>query len=159
MPTFSALYERCVKGIINSNMEYEKMEFDISYTRRLQSLKTLNLRSGYGFYSNRNTMYFIDYTNLHGNYLPDGWEDEWTGEFQLLKSEWYNSSRFYFRANASYESPLLFLTFTPFIGKLLEAERLCSVTRDLTLNLGTDSSHNTFPSDSSAVSSIPVSKT
>ena len=124
MPTFSALYERCVKGIINSNMEYEKMEFDISYTRRLQSLKTLNLRSGYGFYSNRKTMYFIDYTNLHENYLPDGWEDEWTGEFQLLKSEWYNSSRFYFRANASYESPLLFLTFTPFIGKHLEAERL-----------------------------------
>ena len=37
MPTFSALYERCVKGIINSNMEYEKMEFDISYTRRTTS--------------------------------------------------------------------------------------------------------------------------
>lgn len=124
MPTFSVNYERSVKGIIKSNMEYEKWEFDISYKRKMHSLKTLNLRTGYGFYTNRKTMYFIDYTNLHENYLPDGWDDEWTGEFQLVRSEWYNTSKYYYRANASYESPLMFLAFTPFIGKYLEAERL-----------------------------------
>ena len=124
MPTFSANYERSVKGIIKSNMEYEKWELDISYQKRLHSLKTLNLRTGYGFYTNRKTMYFIDYTNLHENYLPDGWDDEWTGEFQLVKSKWYNTSQFYYRANASYESPLMFMSFMSFIGKYLEAERL-----------------------------------
>lgn len=124
MPTFSVNYERSIKEIIKSNMEYEKLEFDISYRKKMHSLKTLSLRTGYGFYTNRKTMYFIDFTNFRENYLPDGWDDEWSGEFQLVKSEWYNTSRTYYRANASFESPLLFFAFTPLVGKYLESERI-----------------------------------
>ena len=122
-PTLSANYERGIKNVMKSNMDYEKWEFDASYTKRLQSLRTLSLRTGYGFYSNRRVNYFIDYANFHENYLPDGWEDDWSGEFQLLSSSWYNTSQFYYRANASFESPLMLLTFIPKVGKYLESER------------------------------------
>ena len=122
-PTLSANYERGIKNVMKSNMDYEKWEFDASYTKRLQSLRTLSLRTGYGFYSNRRVNYFIDYANFHENYLPDGWEDDWSGEFQLLSSNWYNTSQFYYRANASFESPLMLLTFIPKVGKYLESER------------------------------------
>ena len=123
-PTLSANYERGIKNVMKSNMEYEKWEFDASYTKRLQSLRTLSLRTGYGFYSNRRMNYFIDFTNFHENYLPDGWEDNWSGEFQLVKSDWYNTSRSYYRANASFESPLMCLAFIPKLGKYLESERV-----------------------------------
>ncbi|MGN1228669.1 MAG: DUF5686 family protein [Prevotella sp.] len=122
-PTLSVNYERGLKKVMKSNMEYEKWEFDASYKKRMQSLRILSLRTGYGFYSNRRVNYFIDYANFHENYLPDGWDDEWSGEFQLVNSEWYNTSRFYYRANASFESPLMFLTFIPKLGKYLESER------------------------------------
>ena len=122
-PTLSVNYERGIKNVMKSNMEYEKWEFDASYKKRMQSLRTLSLRTGYGFYSTRKVNYFIDYTNFHENYLPDGWDDEWAGEFQLVKSDWYNTSRFYYRANASFESPLMFLAFMPIVGKHLESER------------------------------------
>ena len=122
-PTLSLNYERGIKNVMKSNMEYEKWEFDASYKRKMQSLRILNLRAGYGFYSNRKVTHFIDYTNFHENYLPDGWDDDWSGEFQLVNSDWYNMSRSYFRANASFESPLMFLAFTPLVGKYLETER------------------------------------
>ena len=57
-------------------------------------------------------------------YLPEGWDDEWTGNFQLLNSEWYNASRYYIRMNASYESPLMVVSRLPLLGKFIETERL-----------------------------------
>jgi hypothetical protein len=41
----------------------------------------------------------------------------------LLNSQWYNQSNYYARLHASYESPLLFLSFVPIIGKQIEVER------------------------------------
>jgi len=42
----------------------------------------------------------------------------------LLNDMWYNSSKYYIRSNFSYESPMLFLTWTPILGKYIEMERL-----------------------------------
>lgn len=123
-PVISFNYERSIKGILDANLAYERMETDVSYKRKLHSLRTINLRTGGGFYSNRSTSYFVDFTNFHENYLPEGWNDDWAGEFQLLNSDWYNASRYYFRANASYESPLLLARWIPLIGKHFESEQL-----------------------------------
>ena len=68
--------------------------------------------------------YFMDYTNFCDNNLPEGWEDHWSGNFQLLDGKVYNESNFYFRQNISYESPLLFATWLPYVGKYIEKERL-----------------------------------
>lgn len=123
-PVFMSSYERCIKGFLGSNMEYEKIELDASYKRQMKRLQQYNMRIGGGFYTNRSTDYFVDFNNFRENFIPGGWDDDWSGEFQLLNSSWYNSSKYYVRAKASYESPLLFISTVPAIGKYIETERL-----------------------------------
>ena len=123
-PVITVDYERSFKNVLRSNLKYERWEIDAQWKKKIAGLRFLNLRSGYGFYTDRNDNYFMDYTNFCDNNLPEGWEDHWSGNFQLLDGRVYNESDFYFRNNMSFESPLLFATWLPFIGKHIEKERL-----------------------------------
>lgn len=123
-PIFTANYERSILGVLGSDTEYEKWEFDLSFKKKLNLLRQYSLRIGGGFYTNRSTDYFVDFSNFRENYMPGGWDDDWSGKFQLLNSEWYNASKYYVRTNFSYESPLMLLTWMPFVGRYIETERL-----------------------------------
>lgn len=123
-PLFTINYERGIKGINKSNIGYERWEWDASIKYKFHLMRKLNIRLGGGFYPNKEDNYFVDYANFHDNNLPDGWDDDWTGNFQLLNSQWYNESRYYARVHASYESPLLFATWLPLVGHYIETERL-----------------------------------
>lgn len=123
-PMFSVNYERSIKGVLGSNIGYERWEFDSSFKRDLGSLRKLNIRTGGGFYTDKSTNHFVDFENFQEEYLPEGWDDEWTGNFQLLSSSWYNQSKYYARMNASYESPLMLVSRLPLAGKYIETERL-----------------------------------
>lgn len=123
-PIMTANYERGIKGIFGSNTEYERWEGDISYNKTLNAGRQYNLRIGAGTYTNHSTSYFVDYRHFHDSYLNDSWNDDWTGKFQLLSSQWYNASEYYLKANAAYESPLMLAAWTPFVGKYIETERL-----------------------------------
>ncbi len=122
-PTFTGIYERSIKGVLSSNMEYEKYEFDASFEQELSGLRRYSLRFGGGFYTNMTTTYFVDFVNFHENYLPHGWDDDWEGQFQLLNSQWYNASKYYVRLNTSYESPLMIMSRMPLVGRYVETER------------------------------------
>ena len=52
-------------------------------------------------------MYFVDFANFARRNLPEGWNDDIGGTFQLLDGRWYNSSRQYWRGNFTYESPFI----------------------------------------------------
>lgn len=104
-PYFTLNYEQSFKNIAGSNLAYGRFEFDVSHKLKLDRLRLINLKGGFGFYTNTETSYFLDYTNFRDHNLPGGWEDDWTGNFQLLNSTWYNTSRYYYRVNTSYESP------------------------------------------------------
>lgn len=124
-PIFSLDYERGIKGIIHSSMDYERIETDVSWKKYLHSMRVLSMKFGYGIYTSRSkNTYFLDFTNFKYENIPGGWDDDWTGEFQLLNSNWYNASRFYHRTNVTYESPLMFLSWLPIIGKYIETERV-----------------------------------
>lgn len=124
-PIFTTDYERGIKGVGKADMEYERFEFDASWRKHYHSLRTLSLRAGCGFYTSKShDSYFLDYTNFREQNIPRGWNDDWTGEFQLLNSNWYNASEYYVRANATYESPLMLLSRIPYIGRLMEMERI-----------------------------------
>ena len=123
-PVISIDWERSIKNVFRSNIDYERWEFDAQWKKKLPGLRVLNLRAGYGFYSDRNDNYFLDYANFCDNNLPEGWDDDWSGDFQLLRSNLYNESNYYIRSNVSYESPLLFATWLPYLGKYIEKERL-----------------------------------
>ena len=122
-PVVSIDWERSFKDIFKSNIEYERWECDAQWKYRLPGLRVLNLRAGYGFYTDKHENYFLDYAHFRDNNLPESWDDDWSGDFQLLDSRTYNESDYYLRSNVSYESPLLFATWIPYLGKYIEKER------------------------------------
>lgn len=123
-PVLTFNYEHSFKGIFGSNLQYERIETDASYKFKLDRMRLFNLKAGFGLYTNRKTAFFLDYTNFHDQNLPEGWDDDWTGQFQLINSRWYNTSKYYVRGHVSYESPLLVCSFLPIIGRYVETERL-----------------------------------
>ena len=118
-------YEQGFKNLLGSNIDYGRAEFDaqtILYSSRRQSY---SMRFGTGFYTRRGAHWdFVDYTNFHDNNIPGGWNDEWSGDFELLSSYWYNASDYYLRANFTYESPMILAAWLPLIGRYVESERL-----------------------------------
>ena len=124
-PVIKLDYERSLSGFMKSNISYERMELDaqgiINATRR----RSVSLRGGAGFYMQKGDhWYFVDYTNFRDNNIPGGWNDDWSGDFEMLNSEWYNASDYYVRGNVTYESPVLFAAWLPWAGRFIEKERL-----------------------------------
>ncbi len=107
MPRFSLDVEQGIRGLLDSKSVYTRAEIDMQYKRRLSSSSSLYTRLGAGGYLYEKDTYFINYTFLKDNILPLDKDDELSGVFQLLDSEWYNSANKYFRANAAYVSPFL----------------------------------------------------
>ena len=121
-PLIAINYERAIKGVLHSNLDYERWEFDAQWKKKMPGLRTLNLRAGAGFYTNTED-YFVDFQNFRDENLPEGWDDNWSGDFQLLSAREYNRSDYYIRGNISYESPMVFATWIPYLGKYIEKER------------------------------------
>lgn len=124
-PVITLDYERSIKGLLGSNTDYERIEADAQYSHGLPCLSALQLRAGVGCYTHKGKeSYFLDYTNFRENNVPGGWNDDWACSFELLNSAWYNASDFYVRANATYETPMLLLSWLPVAGRLIERERI-----------------------------------
>lgn len=121
----TADYEQSISGFCGSNIPYSRIETDakcIFYNQRRQSYF---MRLGSGFYLTKGQhWYFIDYSNFSDDYMPGGWDDEWSGSFELLRSVWYNTSDYYVRGNFTYETPILLAAWLPLAGRYIEAERL-----------------------------------
>lgn len=122
-PLFTIDYERGLPGRGN-DLTYERWEFDASLKHRMHRLQTFNMRVGAGFYTMRDKNFFMDYTNFRDENLPEGWDDDWSGNFQLLRSRMYNASDYYVRGNVSFESPLMGASFVPLVGRYVERERI-----------------------------------
>lgn len=123
-PVLSGNVERSMKDVLGSNMSYCRYEFDAQYKHKMRGMRRLNLRTGTGFYTHSSTEYFVDFSNFQDNNLPTGWDDDWSGQFQLVESRLYNESKYYIRGHISYESPLLALSWLPIMGRYIESERL-----------------------------------
>lgn len=124
MPTFSMIYEKGFKGIFGSNTSHEKIELDIQHKIKFRGIKSFAYRMGGGFFTRQKDIYFVDFDNFSRNSLPEGWNDEIGGTFQLLDRRWYNSSRNYARLNCSYETPYLLLKPLKKISSAVQQERL-----------------------------------
>ena len=122
-PLLAIDYERGIKGVNKSDLEYELWEFDAQWKKKIPGLRLLNLRAGCGIYTNKKDNLFVDFANFRDENLPKGWDDDWSGNFQLLRSRVYNESDYYLRGNISYESPMLVATWIPYLGKYIEKER------------------------------------
>lgn len=108
-PTFSVDWERGIKGVFGSTGLYERIEFDLQHHVPLGLMRNIYYRFGFGMFTNQKEMYFVDFSNFSRSNLPEGWNDEIGGVFQLLDRRWYNSSRNYVRGHFTYEAPFLLL--------------------------------------------------
>lgn len=130
-PIFSANYDRAIKGVMKTNTSYERIETNAEYIHRINRLQSMQMRFGGGFYTMKSRQaYFLNYENFQENNIPGGWNDDWSGEFELLRSDTYNTSDYYVRANFTYESPLLLLSWLPLVGHYMEMERIYLSTLD-----------------------------
>jgi len=124
-PSVAIDYERGIKGFLGGEINYERMEFDAQWKLKLKRLESLQMRLGSGFYTLKGEhTYFLDYSNFRENHIPGGWNDDWSGEFELLNSNKYNDSKWYARANVTYENQLLFCAHIPVLGHFIEMERI-----------------------------------
>jgi len=124
-PIFTADYDRSIKGFLKSNIGYERFEFNAEYIHPIHRLQSLQMRMGGGFYTWKDRKaYFLDFENFRENNIPGGWNDDWSGEFELLRSDTYNQSTYYLRANVTYESPMLIISRIPWLGHYMEMERV-----------------------------------
>lgn len=118
-------YERSFKNFLNSNIRYERVEMDAQSIIQTSRRRSFSLRGGAGFYIQKGAHWdFVDYTNFRDDNIPGGWNDDWSGEFELLNSGWYNASDYYVRSNATYETPILLAAWLPWAGHFIEKERL-----------------------------------
>lgn len=122
-PTFLFSYERGF-GLSKVETRYERLEADMRYRFSLYAMRTLYFRVGGGIYTRRGRDCFLDYDYFRFSYIPDGWDDDMTGELQLLSSRWYNESRYYARFNGTYESPMLWFSRIPGLSRLVQKERV-----------------------------------
>jgi hypothetical protein len=119
---FTVDYERTIPGR-HLNVDYERWEGDVSAIYHLPHLQMINMRVGAGLYTHRKGFYFTDFANFRDNNLPEGWNDDWSGDFQLLDSRLYNDSKYYVRSNISYEAPMIAAFTIPVVGRYVERER------------------------------------
>ena len=124
MPTFILDYERGLKGVFGSADAHERWEFDVQQQIKLNQIRTFAYRVGGGLYTRMDNMYFVDFVNFRRSNIPEGWNDEIGGTFQLLDGRWYNSSRQYWRGHMTYESPFILLRpLNKWLG-MIQHERL-----------------------------------
>jgi hypothetical protein len=124
MPTFIFDYERGLKNVFNSNDEHERMEFEVQQKIKLNQIRSLSYRAGFGMFTKLDNIYFVDFVNFRRSNIPEGWNDDIGGTFQLLDRQWFNSSRNYVRSNLTYESPFILLRpFNKWLG-MVHQERL-----------------------------------
>ncbi len=122
-PTFHLNYERAF-GTTSAETRYERLETDVRYRLPLYALRSLYFRAGFGTYLKRGENSFIDYDLFRFNNIPEGWDDEMSGEFQLLSSRWYNESSYYVRLSSAYESPMLLFARIPWITHFVQTEHV-----------------------------------
>lgn len=123
-PTFSIDWDRGIKGAFGSSGKYERLEFDMQHAIPLGLMRTVFYRFGCGAFTDQQQLYFVDFANFSRNNLPDGWNDEISGVFQLLDARWYNSSRKYLRGHFTYETPFLLIPNLAKITRDVVNERL-----------------------------------
>ena len=108
-PTFTVDWERSIKGFLGATGAHERIELDVQHKVPLGMMRTLYYRFGGGRFTNQDQLYFVDFVYFSKNNLPEGWNDDIGGTFQILDRGWFNASQWYVRGNLVYEAPFLLL--------------------------------------------------
>ena len=122
-PTFMLDYERGIRLLKNSGT-YERIECSVEQVIRLKNVRSIAYHIGGGMFTNQSDMYFVDYVHFANLNLPQGWNDDIGGTFQMLDGRWYNASSHYIRGNMTFEAPFIFLYPVTRLLSFIQKERI-----------------------------------
>ena len=122
-PTLSFEYARGVKGVFNSNSDYERFEIDIQQKIPAGLMRSFQYYIGGGTFTNTRSFYFADFSFFQKRNFPESWDDPIGGVFHLLDGKWYNASASYVQAHFMYEAPFIIFQFFRGITKDILKER------------------------------------
>lgn len=122
-PTFMLDYERGVRLLKNSGT-YERIECSVEQVIRLKNVRSIAYHIGGGMFTNQSDMYFVDYVHFANLNLPQGWNDDIGGTFQMLDGRWYNASSHYLRGNMTFEAPFILLYPVSRLLSFIQKERI-----------------------------------
>ncbi len=123
-PTMKLEFSKGLKGVLNSDSEYNRVELDISQNVQLDLMQSFQYHIGMGFFSNQKSEYFTDFEYFAKRNFPDTWDDGIGGVFNLLDRRFYNASDSYIQNHFMYESPFIILNLVPALSKGVITERL-----------------------------------
>ena len=123
-PTMKLEFAKGIKGILNSDSEYNRVELDISQNIQLALMQSFQYHIGMGFFSNQKSEYFTDFHYFAKRNFPETWDDGIGGVFNLLNRQFYNASDSYIQTHFMYESPFIVLNLVPALSKGVVTERL-----------------------------------
>ena len=122
-PTFSFDYERGLNIFKNSG-EHERIEMSAEQVLRFRKIHALAYHVGCGFFTKQKGTYFVDFVNFNYRNLPEGWNEDIGGTFEMLDRRYYNSSSHYVSGNITFESPFIFLYPVSNLLSFIQKERL-----------------------------------
>ena len=122
-PTFIVDYEKGIKLWKNCTT-YDRFEMSMEQQIKLNNVRSLSYHMGGGFFTDKSETFFVDFVDFSNTNLPQGWNDDIGGSFQLLDWRWYNSALHYFRANFTYESPFILLHPVNRLLSFIQKERI-----------------------------------
>lgn len=108
-PTICVDWERGIKGMLDSNSNYEKWEFTLAKDWTLDALHKIMAKVGGGLFTNKREVNFVDYRYFYNGIIDYNWNDDVSGVFQLLSNRYYNNAYRYLRGHIAYETPTLVL--------------------------------------------------
>lgn len=101
-PSFSIEYQRGLKNVFGSDVDYNRLELRARHTVRTGARGTLALSATGGFFPNSAKMYFMDYRHFPGNLTPFTTSDP-VASFRLLDYYLYSTADKYFWGSAHYQ--------------------------------------------------------
>lgn len=123
-PIFSVEFARGIRGVFESNSDYERLEMDVQQKLRVGLMRSAHYYIGAGIFTNTNSVYFSDFKNFQRKNIPQSWNDPLGGTFHLLAGNWYNAANSYIQAHFMYESPFVILRLFRQITKDIFKERV-----------------------------------
>jgi hypothetical protein len=123
-PTFSIDYTWGLKGFLQSNSNYVKIETDIQQKISTGLMSSFQYYVGGGNFIKTNSLYFANFNLFQKRNFPQSWDDPIGGVFHLLDGNWYNASGSYFQTHLMYEFPSSFLRLFHRVTKDIIKERI-----------------------------------
>jgi hypothetical protein len=122
-PTFALHYYKGIKGLFNSNVDFDKIEVSISQNKPLRRLGNLHYEFLGGSFLNNNKVYFPDYKRF-GTNRPIVMGTSHGNIFRLIDYSEYSTYKDYFETHIKLSNDKILLKRLPFLSRTLITENL-----------------------------------